>query len=308
MKKVLAPDSTPYAVEKDETFSYVIYKGTGINLDGLTAAQAAEALKDVEYTVLDLVVPQGESQSQAVMLKDQYQVTGFDEESQSWTVDTTKAWVWENGADYTIYELPIVNAREYAFGTIGGSGTNGYVYHHNWAEKVTISSVNTRRVWNIEVLKKAADGRQQVLADAWFGLYSPNEADAIAAKDLPEELKGRDYPTELSYNEKTYYLCDIAVSDEEGKLIWEKLNEMDYLVRELKAPAGYNLNEEVFFAERPEDVSFNTVNLIARNTSGYEMPESGGMGTMLFTAAGTALMAAAAGCLLISRNKRRRTS
>lgn len=310
VKKVLSPTSEPYEVEKDETFSYVIYEDTGVDLTGLTNEEVAAALAEagVKYTIADLTVKQGTSQSDALMLKDQVVYTGYDAQTETWTKDETQTWKWVDGQDYTIYELPIVNSREYAFGMLGTNSSNGYVYRHDWSRKVTVTSMNVRRVWNIEVLKIEDSANETVLAEGWFGLYSPKAEQAMQDADIPEDLKEVTIPRELEHGGQTYYLTSIGATDEKGKLLWSDLNELTYLVRELQAPPGYNLNEEVFLLERPTDVSFNTVNLIVRNTCGFTMPESGGIGTDRFLTAGAVIMLISACAYVLTAARKRRRS
>lgn len=126
--------------------------------------------------------------------------------------------------------------------------------------------------------------------------------------DIPEDLKEVTIPRELEHGGQTYYLTSIGATDEKGKLLWSDLNELTYLVRELQAPPGYNLNEEVFLLERPTDVSFNTVNLIVRNTCGFTMPESGGIGTDRFLTAGAVIMLISACAYVLTAARKRRRS
>lgn len=72
----------------------------------------------------------------------------------------------------------------------------------------------------------------------------------------------------------------------------------DYYLVETKAPEGYNaLREPVKFTVSA-DSHLNENRLVVTNTSGAELPETGGIGTGLFTGAGLLLMCSAAALLL----------
>ena len=117
------------------------------------------------------------------------------------------------------------------------------------------------------------------------------------------------------------------VSGKDGILVKDGLTEFSlpigvYHLVETKAPDGYNLKAEpVVITVTTESVTYEegtslssdrrgvtydsetSVYLLkVTNTSGYELPESGGMGTVVYTAAGSMLMAAGA-LLFIARRR-----
>lgn len=86
-----------------------------------------------------------------------------------------------------------------------------------------------------------------------------------------------------------------GVTDEKGLFIVEELPFGDYLLEEVKAPDGYNLLQE------PISFSIKTgkgdqkenyqINLEVENTKqGWELPNSGGMGTKIFYITGSAII------------------
>ena len=102
----------------------------------------------------------------------------------------------------------------------------------------------------------------------------------------------------------TYYLYDIAVSDSEGMIYWKDLRLKQYLILELQAPEGHDYDDTVHVVIRPEDVRFNTHEMSIVNRSGFEMPESGGIGTIPTYLTGM-LLALLAGTMLLMKKTRK---
>lgn len=156
--------------------------------------------------------------------------------------------------------------------------------------------------------KVAEDDTEKPLSGAWFGLYSLDSASAITnetASDMSEEIREvlKDVSKTITRDEKTYYLTDVQVSDENGKINWANLKEEVYLLKELQAPAGYSLNGEIWLIQRPENVYDNTYEIVVKNSPGHILPESGGIGTMVYTILGTAAMIGSGG-LLVTKKRR----
>lgn len=110
-------------------------------------------------------------------------------------------------------------------------------------------------------------------------------------------------------------ITDITVSNDPsniGKMNIYGLNKQNYYFKEIVAPVGYNIPDELFnIAVKPESfvnetnhgdydatgikLSFNDTHQSEsiENDSGINLPVTGGMGTILFTAIGLLLMAGA---------------
>ena len=102
--------------------------------------------------------------------------------------------------------------------------------------------------------------------------------------------------------------------DQKGKLQLQGLDLGTYYLKESKAPAGYNLLQtavEFTLADEnadgvlnnDDDNIYNTISV--QNTKGFDLPITGGMGTVVFTAVGIVLMAG--GVLLIVAMKKKST-
>ena len=95
---------------------------------------------------------------------------------------------------------------------------------------------------------------------------------------------------------------DTASSDENGNIVIYGLAYGTYYLVETKAPAGYNLLTEP--VELTIDAVSHTVEktVTVLNTSGAVLPETGGMGTTLFTLVGL-ILTLGAGVLMITRKR-----
>lgn len=107
--------------------------------------------------------------------------------------------------------------------------------------------------------------------------------------------------------------------DETGNLTLDGLDEGTYYLKEVKAPTGYVLSEvpiPVTIKGVVDDNGVLTgtvendtdayVDLTFENSKGFNLPSTGGMGTVLFSIAGIVLMAGAAVMLIVLMRKRRR--
>lgn len=323
-KQLQTPDGDSWNAEKDETFSYLIYKqdsaATMLNLDGLSEEEIATVLHTAgaEFTKVFLTVPAGHSQSEALSLHNLHTwhcTRTWVEETQQWKwdwVEDSQIWEWTNNDTYIFHELPIVNEQDYTYGSLGsadGFVKNDYSYLHDGSEDITIVSTNLRKVWHISLKKESASEDHEALSGAWFGLYSLQSPGV--AVEIPAELADTEVATSLSYTDENgveacYYLTGIACSNEEGILLWENLPQQQYVIQELKAPDGYHYDDTIYAVSRPGDVIFNTQSLIVYNRCGIEMPESGSIGTHWVILPGILLIAAAG--ILLAAKKRKESS
>ena len=100
---------------------------------------------------------------------------------------------------------------------------------------------------------------------------------------------------------------DTAVTDDKGEAFLCGIAYGSYYLIETKAPAGYNkLTEpmEVEVTAVSHDTEAEGAWNIVKNSQGFQLPSTGGMGTTLFYAAGGALVMAA-GLLLVTRKRMR---
>ncbi len=133
---------------------------------------------------------------------------------------------------------------------------------------------------------------------------------ALYTKDSSKQITDADYDALSVQPEKQitvgegskavdWYLYSVQTTDSDGKITWTDLTQECYYLVEVKAPDGYNLS----YSSHEVSRTSNSVSVTATNTAGYELPNSGGMGTGMYTVVGLA-MCAAAGLLFFLRRRR----
>ena len=293
-KRLETPDEEPMTAAADTPFQFVIYSGTELNLrDGFTEADVARALQGHTFTVAEATVQAGQSASEAPWLN---KLVTYSSNGSSLT-PTETAWEWKDGTIYRIIELPVTG--DYRYGSINRSTARSYSFTYNYTNKNTLQCVNIGTSWEAKLTKIDAN-TSATLTDAYFALYSPAQADKMtdAVYDTLTVTKKPDL-TYKDENGATWYLKSVNQTGADGTLTWAKLTESDYLYVEVQAPNGYNLDSTVHKVARPTGggTAFDTVT----NRPGYNLPETGGIGTWPFMAAGLLLTGTALALLLKKR-------
>lgn len=107
-------------------------------------------------------------------------------------------------------------------------------------------------------------------------------------------------------------MIDTKTTDSSGNVTFEKLAAGTYTVQETIAPSGYNLNSTVY------TVNISTKGVITVSVDGnpsqvdqvevpdypVTVPQTGGMGTMMFYVGGAALIACAGVLLFVLKRKK----
>ena len=211
---------------------------------------------------------------------------------------TTNAWKWEDGKTYHIIELPVESG--YRYDSINYRKALNYSFTYNYTNKNTLQCVNIGSSWATQLTKKDSKNGA-FLADAYFALYSPSSAEQMS-KASYDALTVTEKPAMTIEKEgKTWYLKSVDMTVADGTLTWAELTESDYLYIEVQAPNGYNLDSTVSKVSRP--TGGGTASVSVTNRPGYNLPETGGVGTWPFMAAGLLLTGTALALLL----KKRRT-
>lgn len=173
----------------------------------------------------------------------------------------------------------------------------------------------------------SADAKR--LAGAEFQVKAKNSTDYIkfVVKEQGDSSKATTYRAAKTADESG--ATDTVVTPASGKVVLEGLAKGDYVVHEKTAPKGYNKLAKDFGVHiegtEPNDGTASTVTVTynndvadivygtpaingvipVKNTSGVTLPETGGMGTVLFTVFGVLIVALGAGWYVKSNRKSR---
>lgn len=245
------------------------------------------------------------------------------------------------GAPIVVTYTAVVNANAIVNGTDSNSAKLEYSNDPNdpTGTGETVESVVTVYNVQINVDKYALNATDDTdhshkLAGAKFALYKMVDVDGTSTKKYykytpaangnPAELKWVDTVDEAT-------IATTVVNEVEGKqtcsldIVFKGLSpNIEYTLEEVEAPAGYNKAADIPVTVRPETgetsdagwvkvseaegvtTYLNTVSLNhveeVMNSTGAELPETGGMGTTLFYALG-GLLVVGAGILLITKKR-----
>lgn len=292
-KRLETPDGEPMTAAANTPFQFVIYSGAELKLKtGFTKADVAKELKDRNFTVAEATVQAGQSASEAPWLNNQVQ---YSSDGNALTA-IGKAWEWKNGETYRIIELPVEG--DYRYGSINHSTARSYSFTYNYTNKNTLQCVNIGTSWEAKLTKTAKDTNAP-LADAYFALYSPVKADQMTDSDYKALAVAKKPDKSIGYENKTWYLKSVDKTGTDGTLTWAGLSASDYLYVEVQAPNGYNLDSTVQKVTRP--TGGGTAPISVTNRPGYNLPETGGIGTWPFMTAGLLLTGTALALLLKKR-------
>lgn len=186
--------------------------------------------------------------------------------------------------------------------------TNYVDYHFT-----TYSDIPQVYTCSLNIYKHDVENYDLYLNGATFKLARlATEAEINEGKAAP--LVINDVTTYVVY--ETFYDKPISTSEEynakvqkvttgaygtDGAAVFYGIKEGDYYLIETKAPAGYNLmTEPIAVSVRLE--TMGTVKDVP-NSSNFELPETGGIGTLIFTVGGAILIGAAILILLLNKKK-----
>lgn len=159
----------------------------------------------------------------------------------------------------------------------------------------------------LTITKVDGDDRAS-LAGAEFELYEGSSAQGSAIKLVQENaVNGNNvYRVADTTDQKT---ITKVVSPENGKIVIKGLKDGKYTLKETKAPDGYNKGGDTTITIKAESnnegetITVKGNEVTVENNSGIQLPSTGGMGTIIFVAAGVCVV----GFLILTSRKTKRT-
>ncbi len=204
----------------------------------------------------------------------------------------------EKAVVYVVYSA-VVNENA----VVGGEGnpnTSHLSYGDKSNTKTTPGSNTTTYTWSFDVLKYGNGDESNVLANAEFVLLN-SEKSKVAVVENGKLTGWMDLPAVGKDGSVVWSANTILKTDENGKISIAGLDADTYYLREIKAPAGYNVLKDDVEVKIDPTVSDKTT-VKVENLSGTELPSTGGMGTTFFYVAGSILLLGAA-VLLVTKKR-----
>ena len=211
------------------------------------------------------------------------------------------------GAEIKVTYTAVVNEKAVAK-IENNAATLTYSNDPTDTSKTTTTPEDKETVYSAKVVinKYVKGSDTEKLADAEFVLYKEVKTDG-------SNTTTKSYYKWNETDKKVEWTTDkaqatVKITNDKGAASFDGLKDGTYYLEEIKAPAGYNLLKcpvpvTVNGANATTaDLSSLTVTGNVENSSGAELPETGGMGTTIFYVLGSALILAAV-VLLVTRKR-----
>lgn len=296
-KQVQDENKEPLQLSENTAYTFVVYTGEKLTPQEMTEKKTLiENLEKAGRSYIQVTVPVAKGASSSAKIS----LTSLAGQPAS----PSGTWSWQDGERYTLAELPPTDGTEFSKYQVATSSTEtpvehegDYSFSYNANENVTITGTNIRSKWEINLFKADGDNCGEGgactkgLAGAVFGLYSPDQSQQIKPEKLQEVGLGdlADSAKTVKQGETTYYLSRVVKTAADGKAQFKDLNQKEYFVKELKTPDKYTATWEGQLFQKPTPEAAGTQPgsadnpVMVKNYQPYELPKSGGIGTLPFT-------------------------
>lgn len=192
--------------------------------------------------------------------------------------------------------------------TVGNATNKAHVEYGNDPSQMGSSQPDKVKVYTHTLTINKVDGDNKApLAGAEFKLYEGTEVQEDKIIELVDDGEGVYHVPDTT--EQTTTTTTTVVSPKTGIITIKGLKQGKYTLKETKAPAGYNKGKDTSIEIKVENkdagenvtVTGNTIEVV--NNSGVQLPSTGGMGTIIFVAAGVCVV----GFLILTSRKTKRT-
>lgn len=287
------PDTTGY-----DKYTYIIKDTLTEGLDFVADVDGTPVLEPNNYAVTVKIDKQGSGSQEAA------QLSGTDHRTM--TLDLS-AWVRTNQTDHkgkTFTVTYYAKVNEKAVVTTNNKAELEYGNASNDTITTTPVQVNTP-TYPLQIHKKAKDTPDSYLAGATFRLYKTE--DNASNNKNPISVKGDNGSYTVDGTSQTFDMVsvDSALVDGNMNLRLNGLAAGDYWLVETEPPKGYNgitapirititksMTEDVNDWKIAKDSTEEVDKIIdIENSTGALLPETGGMGTILFTVVAVVMIA-----------------
>ena len=190
--------------------------------------------------------------------------------------------------------------------TVDKATNTAQVGFGNKSDELTFSKPDTVKVYTHTLTITKVDGKNQTpLAGAEFELYEGTSVQEGKIIKLVDEGNGVYHVPDTTELTTT----TTVVSPTTGIITIKGLKQGTYTLKETKAPAGYNKGEDTTIkitaesTDAGETIEVKGDKITVENNSGIQLPSTGGMGTIIFVAAGVCVV----GFLILTSRKTKRT-
>lgn len=194
--------------------------------------------------------------------------------------------------------------------TVKNATNEAHVEYGNDPNQMGSSQPDKVKVYTHTLTITKVDGKdnQTSLAGAEFELYEGSPAQGSAIKLVQENAVDGNNVYRVADTTDQNTITKV-VSPENGKIVIKGLKDGKYTLKETKAPDGYNKGGDTTITIKAESnnegetITVKGNEVTVENNSGIQLPSTGGMGTIIFVAAGVCVV----GFLILTSRKTKRT-
>ncbi len=294
------PDTTGYA-----QYTYKIHDTLTDGLDFVKDA-AGTAQEGTSYNV-SVKIGEGQAETKAATLSG--------DKNRTMTLDLSE-WIRNNqnskGQEFTVTYYAKVNKD-----AVVKTNNSAHLEYGNDPNNITTTTPDVVKTPTYPLDVKKKDTKETLLAGAVFRLYK-DETDANKANENAIKVTGQNgsYVVDPTSSNKDMTTIGTEVSISKGyNLHLNGLAAGDYWLVETQAPDGYNkltapvkvtitkTGDETWTVSKNDTLEGDKI-IDIENSSGTILPETGGMGTVIFTVIAVVMILGIAVSFVISRRKR----
>lgn len=225
--------------------------------------------------------------------------------SVDFTVAFTSAFLEEYAGKKVVVTYDATVNKDAVIGAAGNPNTAYLEYNNNPYDSSSYKVKDDEvKVYSYGIKVYKVDGSKKALTGAEFELAEKTTTGSTTTLSFVKTADGV-YRMATAEDDASTTTTTLVVNSTTGLLTLNGLDEGEYKLKETKAPDGYNLpstSKTITITDADSEgkldgiVNGSTDGYVSEtviNTTGFVLPSTGGIGTIVFTAAGIAIMGAA---------------